>query len=64
MKKIFIFILMFIFVLTISSCGKNEEIKILYTNDIHGYIANQKEDENKNIIPLLRLNNLAAYKKS
>ena len=63
MKKIFSFILMFIFVLTLSSCGKNEEIKILYTNDIHGYIANQKEDENKNIIPLLRLNNLAAYKK-
>jgi len=64
MKKIFSFILLFIFVLTLSSCGKNEEIKILYTNDIHGYIANQKEDENKNIIPLLRLNNLAAYKKS
>lgn len=63
MKKIFSFILMFILVLTLSSCGKNEEIKILYTNDIHGYIANQKEDENKNIIPLLRLNNLAAYKK-
>ncbi len=63
MKKIFCFILMFIFVLTLSSCGKNEEIKILYTNDIHGYIANQKEDENKNTIPLLRLNNLAAYKK-
>ena len=63
MKKIFSFILMFIFVLTLSSCGKNEEIKILYTNDIHGYIANQKEDENKNIIPLLRLNNIAAYKK-
>lgn len=63
MKKIFSFILMFIFVLILSSCGKNEEIKILYTNDIHGYIANQKEDENKNIIPLLRLNNLAAYKK-
>lgn len=63
MKKIFSIILMFIFVLTLSSCGKNEEIKILYTNDIHGYIANQKEDENKNIIPLLRLNNLAAYKK-
>lgn len=63
MKKIFSFILMFIFVLTLSSCRKTEEIKILYTNDIHGYIANQKEDENKNIIPLLRLNNLAAYKK-
>ncbi len=63
MKKIFCSILLIIFILILSSCGKNEEIKILYTNDIHGYIANQKEDENKNKIPLLRLNNIAAYKK-
>ena len=63
MKKIFSFILMFIFVLTLSSCRKTEDIKILYTTDIQGYIANQKEDENKYISPLLRLNNLAAYKK-
>jgi 2',3'-cyclic-nucleotide 2'-phosphodiesterase (5'-nucleotidase family) len=62
MRKIFSFILLFIFVFTLSSCGKNEEIKILYTNDIHGYIANQTVDENKNEVPLLRLNNLAGYR--
>ena len=61
MKKLFGIILLFIFTLT--ACTKNKEIKILYTNDIHGYIANQTVDENKNEIPLLRLNNIAGYRK-
>ena len=63
MKKLFSFVLLFIFIFTLSSCGENKEIKILYTNDIHGYIANEKTDDNKNTIPSLRLNNIAAYRK-
>ena len=63
MKKLLSFILLFVFIFILSSCGENKEIKILYTNDIHGYIANEKTDDNKNTIPSLRLNNIAAYRK-
>lgn len=39
-----------------------QEIKIIYTNDIHSYIYNTITDQDNNVTPGLRLSNIAAMK--
>lgn len=39
-----------------------DDVTILYTNDVHTYIHNQKEDENGNVTPLLRYSSVAALR--
>ncbi len=73
MKKIFGIVLGALSVLTLASCGNDvivinksdtrEDIKILYTNDIHSYIANTTKDKEGNEVAALRLNNIAGYYK-
>ena len=73
MKKIFGIVLGALSVLTLASCGNDvivinecserEDIKILYTNDIHSYIANTTKDKDGNEVAALRLNNIAGYYK-
>ena len=73
MKKIFGIVLGAVSVLTLASCGNDvivinecserEDIKILYTNDIHSYIANTTKDKEGNEVAALRLNNIAGYYK-
>lgn len=66
MKKLFGIFLLLLLTFGISSCASNknkEDITIIYTNDIHGYIANTTKDTDNNVIPSLRINNIAAYKK-
>lgn len=43
--------------------SEREDIKILYTNDIHSYIANTTKDKEGNEVAALRLNNIAGYYK-
>lgn len=73
MKKIFGIVLGALSVLTLASCGNDaivinksdtrEDIKILYTNDIHSYIANTTKDKEGKEVAALRLNNIAGYYK-
>ncbi len=73
MKKIFGIVLGALSVLSLASCGNDvivinecserEDIKILYTNDIHSYIANTTKDKEGNEVAALRLNNIAGYYK-
>ena len=73
MKKIFGIVLGALSLLTLASCGNDvivinksdtrEDIKILYTNDIHSYIANTTKDKEGNEVAALRLNNIAGYYK-
>ena len=73
MKKIFGIVLGALSLLTLASCGNDvivinecserEDIKILYTNDIHSYIANTTKDNDGNEVAALRLNNIAGYYK-
>lgn len=46
------------------SAGPSEgDVVILYTNDVHSYIANTEEDDNGEVHPLLNYASVAAYKK-
>ena len=48
-------------IIVINKCDQKEDIKIIYTNDIHSYIANTTKDSSGNEVAGLRLNNLAGY---
>ncbi len=64
MKKILMFITTLLFIFIVSACGGSDKnITILYTNDIHGYIANTVKDSDNNEIPALRIDNISGYKK-
>lgn len=68
MKKITSFFMIFLLAFLLISCkdkkdNRKDDIVIVYTNDIHSYIGNTKENENKEKIPALRLNNVSGYVK-
>ena len=64
MKKVFSLLFVLVFVFTLISCNREkEDVTILYTNDIHGYIANTVKDSNNKEVPALRIDNIAGYKK-
>ena len=49
--------------IVINKSDTKEDIKIIYTNDIHSYVANTVKDTSGNDAPGLRLNNVSAYYK-
>lgn len=66
MKKITSFFMIFLLAFLLISCkdkkdNRKDDIVIVYTNDIHSYIGNTKENENKEKVPALRLNNVSGY---
>lgn len=65
MKRLICLFITLLLVFTIVSCKakEKEDITILYTNDIHGYIANTVKDSDSNELPGLRLDSIAGYKK-
>ena len=68
MKKITSFFMIFLLAFLLISCkdkkdNRKDDIVIVYTNDIHSYIGNTKENENKEKVPALRLNNVSGYVK-
>lgn len=64
MKKIYSIIIILVLIITLTSCGqKKDGIKIVYTNDIHSYIANTVKDNDGNEEPGLRINNISGYVK-
>lgn len=68
MKKITSFFMIFLLAFLLISCkdkkdNRKDDIVIVYTNDIHSYIGNTKENENKEKVPGLRLNNVSGYVK-
>ena len=65
MKRLICLFITLFLVFTIVSCKakEKEDITILYTNDIHGYIANTVKDSDSNELPGLRLDSIAGYKK-
>ena len=65
MKKVFSLLFVLVFVFTLISCNREkEDVTILYTNDIHGYIANTVKDSNNKEVPALRIDNIAGYKRN
>ena len=70
MKKFFCLILLLFSIFILVSCDKEkeneiklkEDLTIVYTNDIHSYIANIKKVDS-NTVSGLRLNNISAYVK-
>lgn len=77
MKKFLTIISIFLFIFIFSSCNsginittittsennvEKEDITIIYTNDIHGYIANTKKIDG-NEVEEIRLNNISGYVK-
>ena len=65
MKRLIKIISIFVLIFVLFSCSENnkEAITIIYTNDVHGYIANSKKDDANNEVSLLRLNNISGYTK-
>ena len=65
MKRLIGLLFLLLFVVTLSACGGQPkvDVTILYTNDIHGYIANTTKDSENKEVPALRLSKIAAYKK-
>jgi len=67
MKKSFSLLLLFLFVFILSACTGAVAIKeviIVYTNDIHSYIANTKTDDAGTELPALRLDDISSYVKN
>lgn len=64
MKRLFKILVLLILILTFSSCKGREEVTIIYTNDIHGYIANTVKDSSGKEVDGLRLSKIAGYVKS
>lgn len=67
MKKSFSLLLLFLFVFILSACTGAVAIKeviIVYTNDIHSYIANTKTDDAGTELPSLRLDDISRYVKN
>ena len=62
MKKYIKFLFLFLILFTISACSKakNEELIIIYTNDIHSYIGNYEKVNNEKV-PSLRLSHVKGY---
>lgn len=63
MKRICGLVIIFMLFIILVSCGKNDTIKIIYTNDIHSYVANTVKDQDGNETDGLRLNNISGYVK-
>ncbi|MBR6072572.1 MAG: bifunctional metallophosphatase/5'-nucleotidase [Acholeplasmatales bacterium] len=62
MKKVLCLIMALFSLMVFASCGKNNNsLKIVYTNDIHSYIANTVKDSDGNEVDGIRLNNLSGY---
>ncbi len=63
MKKRFGLFLSLFFILAVSSWGKPRgEVTILYTNDVHTYIANTVKDKDGNKVPGLSYGSIAALR--
>jgi len=43
----------------VKSVQTDNDIYVVYTNDVHSYLANTKTDENKNVVPALRMSKVS-----